>query len=126
MDAVMRAIRGATTVDEDVAEQVTSRTTALLAELLAVNEIAHDDIVSMIFTCTADITAGVPATAARQLGLTDIAILGAIEAEIVGAPKRCIRVLVHCYSRKPRAELRPVYLEGARHMRADIANRAAT
>jgi chorismate mutase len=122
----LRGIRGATTIDADLPEQVTERTQTLIRELISANGIAHDDIVSMIFTVTADIKSGFPATAARAMGLTDIALLGAVEAEIKGAPPRCIRVLVHCYSTRSHGELRHIYLEGAKHMRADIASRAAT
>ena len=35
---------------------------------------------------------------------------------------RCIRVLVHCYSDRPREELRHVFLEGAASLRADLAD----
>jgi chorismate mutase len=39
-------------------------------------------------------------------------------------PKRCIRVLVHCYSGRPREELRHVFLEGAASLRSDLADPA--
>ena len=32
----------------------------------------------------------------------------------------CIRVLVHCYTERPRDELHHVYLEGARALRDDL------
>ncbi|MCU1492757.1 MAG: chorismate mutase [Acidimicrobiaceae bacterium] len=121
MEAVLRAIRGATTVDQDDAEQVSSRTQALVREILAANEIANDDLVSMIFTVTADIVSAFPATAARGLGLDDVALLGAVESPVVGSMPRCIRVLVHCYSARERSELRHIYLEGASRLRADLA-----
>ena len=124
MESVLRAIRGATTIDRDVAEQVTERTQALVREIFAANELGADDIVSMIVTVTSDISAPFPATAARALGLGDVALLGAVEAEIVGAPPRCIRVLVHCYSPRARADLRHVYLEGASRLREELAARA--
>ena len=47
--------------------------------MLERNAIAHDDLVSIIFTATDDITAEFPATAARALGLGDVPLLCARE-----------------------------------------------
>lgn len=120
MEGMLRAIRGATTVDRDSAEQVFARTQALVRELLGVNGVERDDLVSIIFTVTPDIVSAFPATAARALGLDDIALLGAQEAAVAGSLPRCIRALVHCYSRRSRAELHHVYLEGASGLRKDL------
>lgn len=124
MEPVLRAIRGATTVDADVPEQVYARTQALVRAVLDANELESDDLVSMIFTVTADVVSAFPATAARALGLDDVALLGAVESPVVGATPRCIRVLVHCYSTRSKAEIRHVYLEGARTLREDLADRS--
>ncbi len=120
MEAVLRAIRGATTVDDDTALQVVERTQALVRELLDANGLSPEDLVSVVFTVTTDIVSSFPATAARALGLDDVALLGAVEAPVTGALPHCIRVLVHCYSTRPRSELRHVYLEGARALRKDL------
>ncbi len=113
MNAVLRAVRGATTVDRDAADEVFARTQVLVREILEANALDPDDIVSMIFTVTPDITSAFPATAARALGLHEVALLGAVEAAVAGAAPMCIRVLVHCYTTRSRAEIRNVYLEGA-------------
>ena len=51
------ALRGATTVDENTKTEVDAKTQALVAEMLERNTIGHDDLVSIIFTATDDITA---------------------------------------------------------------------
>ena len=53
---VTRALRGATTVDEDTPEQIASRIQELLTEIIGRNELVEDDIVSIIFTATPDVT----------------------------------------------------------------------
>jgi chorismate mutase len=106
------AVRGATTLDEDTREQVLTRVEALLKELLARNDIAPEDIVSIILTATNDIHAEFPAAAARAMGLSGVPLLGALEIETRSelALRRCVRVLVHYYGeRRPE----PVYLEQA-------------
>jgi chorismate mutase len=121
MSAAVRAIRGATTLDEDTPEQVTERVQALVREMLDRNGLAKDDLISVVFTATGDIASMFPATAARAMGLDDVALLCARELDVAGAPQRCIRVLMHVATDKARHELHHVYLEGARSLRGDLA-----
>lgn len=116
----LRALRGATTVDADTAEQVQERVVALLEEMFARNALGHDDVVSIVFTATDDVHSVFPATAARTIGLGDVPMLCARELDIAGATERCIRVLMHVESGKRRGELRHVYLHGATQLRDDL------
>jgi chorismate mutase len=120
MDQVLRAFRGATTVDEDSVEQVTGRVQALVRALLERNGIAHDHIVSILFTATDDVISMFPATAARGIGLGDVPLLCARELGVRDGTPRCIRVMVHAYTTRERADLHHVYLEGARGLRDDL------
>jgi chorismate mutase len=117
---VLRAVRGATTVDEDTPGQVRQRVVALLEEVFARNGIDHDDLVSLLFTATDDLHCTFPATAARTMGLGDVPMLCARELAVDGGTPRCIRVLVHVESAKDRSQLRHVYLEGAAELRDDL------
>ena len=118
--SAVRALRGATTVDADTPEQVTARTQTLLEELFARNGLHHDDVISIVFTATGDVVSMFPATAARAMGLGDVPLLCARELDIVGATPRCLRVLLHVDTDRPRDELHHVYLEGARALRDDL------
>jgi chorismate mutase len=120
MAAILRALRGATTLDEDTAEQVNKRVQALISSMLDRNDISHDDLVSILFTATDDIVSMFPATAARSLGLGDVPLICARELAIAGAMPRCIRVLMHFYTQRSRESLHHVYLEGARGLRDDL------
>jgi len=120
MTAVLRALRGATTLEEDTAEQVNERVRGLVSSMLERNGIEHDDLVSILFTATDDVVSLFPATAARSLGLGDVPLICARELTITGAVPRCIRVLMHFYTERPREELHHVYLEGARGLRDDL------
>ena len=88
--------------------------------MLERNAIAHDDLVSIIFTATDDITAEFPATAARALGLGDVPLLCARELGIAHGMPLTIRVMMHFYGDQQRDELHHVYLEGARSLRDDL------
>ena len=116
----VRALRGATTCDENTHAEIESKTQRLVEEMLARNEVDHDDLVSVIFTATEDLTAVFPATAARGVGLGDVPLICARELSIDGGMARCVRILMHLYTDRTRDELHHVYLEGARSLRDDL------
>lgn len=116
----LRAIRGAITCDDDNQGEIETKTQRLLLEMLARNEVEHEDIVSVIFTATSDLHSHFPATAARGIGFGDIPLLGAQEIEVEGALPRTIRILMHCYSERSRDDMRHVFLDGAQVLRTDI------
>jgi chorismate mutase len=116
----VRALRGATTLDEDTVEQMERRVRALLKEMLDRNGAKHDDLISILFTATDDLHAMFPATAARALGLGDVPLICARELNVDGGTARCVRVMVHLETDLPRADLHHVYLEGARGLRDDL------
>ena len=116
----VRGLRGATTVDADTVEQITTRTQELLTRMLERNTIEKDDIISVLFTATDDVHAMFPALAARDIGFGDVPLICARELDITGATPLCIRVLMHIYTDTPRGELHHIYLEGAKGLRDDL------
>ena len=117
---VVRALRGATTVDADTEDDINERVQTLVREMMERNELENDDLVSILFTATDDIHSIFPAEAARAFGLGDVPLICARELDIDGGTPRCIRVLVHLYTERSRTELRHVYLEGANGLRDDL------
>lgn len=120
MSTAVRALRGATTFDVDEAEHVSERVVELVTEMLQRNQVSHDDVVSIIFTATEDLTSTFPATAARRLGLGDVPLICARELSIDGAMERCVRVMMHFDTTLERSALRHVYLHDARGLRDDL------
>ena len=116
----VRAVRGATQVDEDDREQILTATTELLEEVLHRNGLEPDDLISVVFTATPDLHAEFPAYAARQMGITDVPLLCAAEINVPGAMPRVLRLLAHVETQRPRADLRHVYLRGAAALRTDL------
>ena len=119
-DFRLLALRGAITLEADTKDEVSQKTQRLVKEMLARNEVNHDDLVSIIFTATDDVTSEFPAAAARALGLGDVPLLCARELGIASGMPLCVRVLMHLYSDRRRDELHHVYLEGARTLRDDL------
>lgn len=116
----VRAVRGATQVDQDDRDQVLEATTELLAEVLHRNGLRTEDVISVIFTATPDLHSEFPAYAARQMGITDVPLLCAAEIDVPGAMPRVLRLLAHVETERPRGQLRHVYLRGAAALRTDL------
>ncbi|MBI5170758.1 MAG: chorismate mutase [Candidatus Eisenbacteria bacterium] len=124
MSLTVAAVRGAISVPANTAPAIRTATSRLLAELVERNQLHPANVVSAVFTATPDLTADFPAHSARQLGWTDVPLLGATEMSVPGAPKRIVRVLVTVRD-VPRGEkLRPVYLDDAAKLRPDLADLA--
>ncbi len=120
MPPSVRAVRGATTVDEDTPAAITERVVALLRCILDRNQLVEDDIISILFTATEDIVSTFPATAARSMGLGAVPLICARELAVVGSVPRCIRVMLHVTTERPRQDVHHVYLEGAQGLRDDL------
>jgi chorismate mutase len=117
----VRAVRGAIQVDRDDPADIVAGTRELLTELLARNELARADLISIVFTLTPDLTSCFPAVAARDLGLADVPLLCATEVDVPGALPRVVRLLAHVESDRPRSAVRHIYLRGATRLRPDLA-----
>ena len=115
----MRGIRGATQVAANTAEALEEAVIELCRELTARNNLEPSDIVWAIFTVTHDLNAGFPATAARKQGWNDVPMICSQEIPVPGSLPRCIRLLVHAYTTRSRAEIKHCYLRGATVLRPD-------
>jgi chorismate mutase len=116
----VRALRGATTIEADDPTLVVARVKDLMAALFERNDLANDDVISIVVTGTADLRSFHPATAVRAFGLADVPILGAQEMDIDGTLERCVRVLLHVETDRARDQLEHVFLEGAVVLRPDL------
>ena len=118
-ERVLRAVRGATTVERDTSDAIREGTAELLSEVLSRNGLSTEELVSIIFTATDDLNSDFPAVAARDIGLSAVPLICTREIPVVGALGMCIRVMVHCYAPAERA-IRHVYLHDARQLRLDL------
>ncbi|MCW2614968.1 MAG: chorismate mutase [Frankiales bacterium] len=116
----VRAVRGATQIDDDDRQQILDATTELLQAVLDKNELTADDLISVVFTATPDLRAEFPAYAARQMGIVDVPLLCAGEIDVPGAMPRVLRLLAHVETDRPRSQVKHVYLHGAAALRTDL------
>jgi chorismate mutase len=117
---LVRAVRGATTVESDDAEEIAVATRELLTGMLQANDLDLENIISVFFTTSPDLTASFPAAAARGIGFHTVPLICASEINVPGAKSHCIRVMLHAYSSRSRDDIRHVYLRDAQNLRDDL------
>ena len=113
------ALRGATTVTANDADQLLQATEELLVEIMSRNNLTPAAMVSCIFTTTADLDAQFPAVAARGIGMNTVPLLCAGEINVPGSLPLAIRVMLHYYAPTGH-ESRHVYLRDAVTLRTDL------
>jgi chorismate mutase len=119
---MVRAIRGATQVDADERNLILTATAELVGEVLTRNNLLVEDMISVLFTTTPDLTAEFPALAARKAGFEHVPLLCASEIDVPGALPRVVRLLAYADTDRPQQLIRHVYLRGAAQLRQDIAD----
>lgn len=117
---MVRAVRGATTVNENNRKEILEKTGELLNIIVEKNAISREDIISVIFSVTSDLNAVFPAVAARNMGWTDIALMCTNEMDVPGSLRRCIRVMLNFNTKKSNSELKYIYLHEAEKLRPDL------
>ena len=117
----VRAVRGAVQVDSANRDAILEATAELVTEVMSRNDLTTDDVISVLFTATPDMTAEFPALAARKIGFRDVPMICASEIAVAGAMPRVVRLLAHIETDRPRSAIQHVYLRGAAALRLDIA-----
>ena len=78
----VRAIRGAVQIDADERQAILDGTAELVTAVMSRNSLSTDDVISVIFTATPDLTAEFPALAARSLGFQEVPLLCGTEMSV--------------------------------------------
>jgi len=117
----VRGIRGAIQIAGNEKELIHAGVKELLLAILEANELTPDDVISVLFTATPDLTADFPAVAAREIGFGGVPLMCAVEISVPGALPLVIRTMLHVESDKRANEVAHIYLHGAKALRRDIA-----
>ncbi|MGB3765227.1 MAG: chorismate mutase [Phormidesmis sp.] len=120
-DWQVRAIRGATTVEENSAEAIAQAVVEMLDMVEANNPIDPTRIVSATFSVTRDLDAIFPAAIARKRPNWDcVPLLDVQQMHVEGSLPRCIRLMLHTYLPVHQSEVSHIYLRGAQRLRPDL------
>lgn len=120
---MMRAIRGAITIENDTVEEIKNATVELIKEVVERNKLDISHFVFAQFSITKDIKSATPAKFARlNAGWHNIPMMCYNEFEFEDSLKKCIRLLIVTNSDKKQDEIRHVYLRNAAALRPDLKN----
>ena len=117
---MISCIRGAITVEENTKVDILKGTRKLLEGIISANKLEFNEIISITFTCTRDLDKAYPAVEAREIGLTEPALMCLQEMYVEGSLEKCIRVMVMVESNRSQNSVNHVYLEGASVLRPDL------
>lgn len=123
MEKRLVALRGAVCC-ENTKEDITKNVCLMCNEVFKQNNLLAQDLVSIQFSITNDITVLNPATALRTgqvcINVSEVPLFCCQEAFIEGGMKKVVRVLIHAYMNEfsPRHH---VYLNGAEKLRPDFS-----
>jgi len=107
-------------------QAILDATRELLEAIIAANAVHPDDVASVFFTTSPDLTAEYPALAARELGWMDTALLCNVEIAVPTGLAHCIRVLIHWNTERRPDEIVHCYLGAAERLRPDRARANTT
>jgi chorismate mutase len=116
----VRAVRGATQLEEDSREHLLDRVAEMVVDVMESNGLDIDDFISVIFTSTSDLVSEFPAYAARRLGFGEVPLLCARELEIASSMPRVVRMMAHVETDLPKSDVTHCYLHGAAALRSDL------
>ena len=112
-------IRGATTSLGDKELYIKDAVTELIQELILRNELKTENILSITFTVTKDISSCFPASIARRFnGLDSVAFLDCQQMFVPNDINFCIRLMAYVYIPSLKDPIHP-YLRGASKLRPD-------
>ena len=116
----MTIIRGATTIEKDTKGEICSSVKELLDAVFKENQLKKEEICGFLFSLTTDIHSYHPAKAARECGYDYAPLFAALEPEIDGSLKLCIRLMLFTELEKSR-EVKHIYQKGAKALRKDLS-----
>ncbi|MDX1920160.1 MAG: chorismate mutase, partial [Candidatus Caenarcaniphilales bacterium] len=115
----IKAIRLATTINQDSPAEIRLAVKELLEAMLEDNNLKVEDIISVYFTLTPDVKSLNPATAVReQLQWNSVPMICAQEAFIEGGMQKCIRGLIHASFEEDK-KVHHIYQREAKSLRMD-------
>lgn len=121
---MIRGIRGAITITDDTPEEVFAATQQVVQEMTLQNDIAPDDVASVIISTTPDITSSFPAKAVRTMdGWHYVPVMCTHEMNVPESMPYCIRVMMHVNTNAGQQDIVHVYLNEAVMLRPDLVKK---
>ena len=120
---MIRGIRGATTVNNNKAEEILNATEELIAKIIELNKIQPESVASVFISTTEDLNAVFPSKVLRNFpGWTYVPVMCMREIPVRDSLTKCIRIMLHVNTDAVQNEINHVYLNGAKILRPDLTS----
>ena len=115
----VKAIRGATTSKGDTEFFIKDAVIELIHQLINRNQLKQENIISITFTVTKDLTSCFPASITRKyFNFNSVALLDCQQMHVPNDIDYCIRLLALVYLEHDKEPVHP-YLNGSSNLRPD-------
>ncbi|WP_077596470.1 chorismate mutase [Oceanobacillus kimchii] len=117
-----RGVRGATTIQENNAEEIVLQTKNLVKDMVDQNNIRSDDVSHVFISVTKDVTAGFPAKALRQIddSWKYVPVMCMTEIDVPNSLTKCIRVMMVIRTDTSQQKIHHVFHNNAVKLRPDL------
>lgn len=117
-----RGVRGATTIQENKAEEIILQTKKLVKDMVEQNNINSKDVSHVFISVTKDVTDGFPAKALRQIDESwkYVPVMCMTEIDVPNSLAKCIRVMMVIRTDKSQQEIHHVFHNNAVKLRPDL------
>ena len=115
IDLKLTALRGATTTNGDTEFFIKDAVIELIQELITRNDLNQENIISITFTVTNDLTSCFPASIARKyFNFDKVALLDCQQMFVPNDINFCIRILALVYLESDKESVHPYLRESAK------------
>ena len=119
IDLKLTALRGATTTNGDTEFFIKDAVIELIQELISRNDLNQENIISITFSVTKDLTSCFPASIARKyFNFDKVALLDCQQMFVPNDINFCIRILALVYLESDKESVHP-YLKESAKLRPD-------
>ena len=119
IDFKLTALRGATTTNGDTEFFIKDAVIELIQELISRNDLNQENIISITFSVTKDLTSCFPASIARKyFNFDEVALLDCQQMFVPNDINFCIRILALVYLESDKESVHP-YLKESAKLRPD-------
>ncbi|MBM7701725.1 chorismate mutase [Metabacillus iocasae] len=120
----VRGIRGATTVEKNMADNIIKETKRLMDKIISQNNLHPNQVAQILVSLTDDLNADFPAKAIRTMdGWSFVPVMCMKEIAVPHALPKCIRIMVTANTDIPQEHIQHVYLNKAMVLRPDLEER---
>ncbi|WP_080874373.1 chorismate mutase [Oceanobacillus timonensis] len=119
-----RGVRGATTVENNTADEIIEHTRTLVLEMAENNQIQPEDVSHAFISVTKEIDAAFPAKAVREIdGWKYVPVMCMQEIDVPGSLPNCIRVMMVVNTETAQKEVVHTFQREAVKLRPDLVER---